>query len=154
PARDSLDCAGTHAQFPRNLEDAGPALALKRLPNSILGLDVDLRSAELLSFGLSPGKASSDPLLNHCTLELSKDAHHLKHGLAGRSCRMESLLMKVQVDPERVNFGEELNQILERSTQSVDAPCHNDIELTPSGVPTQAIELRTPLPPFRSAYPM
>ena len=35
-------------------------------------------------------------------LELGKDAQHLKHRLAGRRGRIETLLMQKQVDAERV----------------------------------------------------
>jgi hypothetical protein len=45
--------------------------------------------------------------LDNRAFELGKDAKHLKHGLAGRRGRIETLLMQKQVNAEGVKFGQE-----------------------------------------------
>jgi hypothetical protein len=47
----------------------------------------------LVPLALAPGHASANPLDNHPALELGKDAHHLKHGLAGRRRGVDAPLM-------------------------------------------------------------
>jgi len=54
-----------------------------------------------------------DPFLNNRALELGKYAEHLKHRLAGRRRGVEALLVQVQLDPERVQFGEEADKVLQ-----------------------------------------
>ena len=51
-------------------------------------------AAQTLAFTPRPRQASPHTLLNHCALEFSEHAHHLKHRLAGRRRRIETLLMQ------------------------------------------------------------
>jgi len=56
------------------------------------------------------------------SLELGKDAQHLEHGLAGGGGRIERLLTQEQIDPERVEFGQEANQVLQAAAETIDVP--------------------------------
>ena len=62
---------------------------------------------------LGPRKANTDSFLNHRPFELGKNAHHLKHGLAGGCRGVETLLMQEQVDAKRMQLGKEANQVLQ-----------------------------------------
>jgi hypothetical protein len=64
--------------------------------------------------------ARADTLLDHRLLELGKNTHHAEHGLARRRRRVQSLLMEEQVDLERVQFGQEADQVLDDSMFDVD----------------------------------
>jgi hypothetical protein len=56
---------------------------------------------KLLAFILGPSKPGAHPFLNDNPLELGKDVHHLKHGLACWRRGVETLLVQKQVDVER-----------------------------------------------------
>jgi hypothetical protein len=58
--------------------------------------------------------------LNYRALELGKDAQHLKHRLAGRRGRIETLLMQKQVDAERVKLGQERHKVFQAAPQAID----------------------------------
>src|SRR5262245_21102953 len=60
---------------------------------------------KLFSLTHSPPQASTDPFLNHGSLEFGEYAHHLKQGLAGRCGGVEPLLMQVKIDPQGVDLG-------------------------------------------------
>src|SRR6266487_547505 len=98
-------------------------------PDSLSQLIRDRRSAKSLTFTLGPLQASADALLNDRALELGKDAEHLKHGLAGRRGRVETLLMQKQIDAERVKFGQERHKVFQAAAQAIDVPGHHNVEL-------------------------
>jgi hypothetical protein len=68
---------------------------------------------------LGPLKASANPFLNNRAFELGKNPEHLKHGLARRRSRIETLLMQKEIDAERVKLGEARHN--ETAAQAVDA---------------------------------
>ena len=71
------------------------------------------RLAALGTLGLGPRHAGQHALADDRALELGKHAEHLKHRLAGRRRGVEALLMQVKLDPERVQFGEEGDKVLQ-----------------------------------------
>jgi len=71
------------------------------------------RLAALSALGLGPRHAGHHALSDDRALELSEDAERLKHCLAGRRRGVEALLMQVQLDPERVQLGEEGDEVLQ-----------------------------------------
>src|SRR5262249_41441274 len=79
--------------------------------DSLSQLVRDWRPAKAFTFTLGPLEASAHALLNDRALELGKDAQHLKHRLAGRRGRIETLLMQKQVDAERVKLGQERHKV-------------------------------------------
>jgi hypothetical protein len=93
-----------------------------------------------LSILPGPRQASADPFLNHCPFELGENPHHLEHGLAAWRRRVEPLLMQVEIDLERVDFRQEDNEVLQRTTETIDRPCHDDIEFSSRGIAAQPIE--------------
>ena len=71
------------------------------------------RLATLGALGLGPRHAGHHALADDRALELGKYAEHLKHRLAGRRRGVEALLVQVQLDPERVQLGEEGDKVLQ-----------------------------------------
>jgi len=71
-----------------------------RTPHGMDGWPTDGLTA-LGALGLGPRHAGQHTLADDRALELSEDAEHLKHRLAGRRRGVEALLMQVQLDPER-----------------------------------------------------
>jgi hypothetical protein len=59
----------------------------------------------LLSLTHGPAEACADPFLDHGALELGEHTHHLKHGFACRRGGVESLLVKIEVDSQCMDFG-------------------------------------------------
>jgi hypothetical protein len=151
---DSLNRRGSNAKLLSNLQDAWPILSPEGLANSNFCFLIDPRPTELLSFCFGSCKPGSYSLLDHRPLEFSEYSHHLEHRLSGGRGGVQTLLVKVQIDFERVNFREELYQILQRSAEAIDAPCHNCIELALSSVMTEPIELRSFISALRAAYPV
>jgi hypothetical protein len=92
-------------------------------------------AAELLALSLGPPQAGTYTFLNHCSLELRKDAHHLEHSLAGWRGGVEPLLMQEQVYTERVQLGQEADEVLQAASEAIDRPRHHDVELPFDRVP-------------------
>src|SRR5215813_635110 len=114
-----------------------------------------IRSASLFAIGGRPSRLPSRlALLNYRALELGKDAQHLKHRLAGRCGRVETLLMQKQVDAERVKLGQERHKVFQAAPQAIDVPGHHDVELALGGVPAQCIECRSSIAAFSAADAM
>jgi hypothetical protein len=63
------------------------------------------RFATLGALGLGPRHAGHHALADDRALELSEDAEHLKHRLTCRRGGIEALLMQVEIDLERAQFG-------------------------------------------------
>jgi hypothetical protein len=64
------------------------------------------------------------------TLELGKDAEHLKHGLSSRCGCVQALLVQKQIHLEGVQLGQEGNKILQAAAEPIDVPGHDDIEIS------------------------
>ena len=73
---------------------------------------IDARAAEALSLGSGAGQAGPYTFLDHCPLELGENAHHPEQGPAGRRGRLHVLLVKVEVDAQGVQLGQETHQVL------------------------------------------
>jgi hypothetical protein len=43
--------------------------------------------------------------------------------------------MQEEIDPERVQFGQEAHKILQAAAKPVHRPCHEDVELPLGGIP-------------------
>jgi hypothetical protein len=54
----------------------------------------------------------SGNFVDHCAIEFSEGAAHLKHRLAARRGRIDVALMQVEINPQRVNLGKVANKIL------------------------------------------
>jgi hypothetical protein len=140
---DPLHRARPDTELKRNL--AHPRITLlESLTDLALGGDIEPWAAEFLARRLRSRQARADPLLNHRPFELSENAQHSEHGFAARRCRVEALLMEEQVDLKRVQFGQEADEVFERTTQPIDTPRHDDIELAARRIPAKGIE-RGPL---------
>jgi hypothetical protein len=98
--------------------------------------------AKLLALTTRPRKASADSFLNHGALKLGEDAHHLKHRLAGGCRRVEALLVQKEIDAHRVKLREEAHKVLQAAAEAIDRPGHDNVELPPSGIPAERVELR------------
>src|SRR5262249_59496839 len=96
-------------------------------------------------------KASTDSLLNHSALKLGKDIHHLKHSLAGGCRRVEALLVQEQVDAERMQFGQEADQVLQTPAQPINAPSHYHVEFAARSRFAERIEGRPAIATLRPA---
>jgi hypothetical protein len=107
--------------------------------------------AEAFTFTLGPLKASANTFLDNRAFELGKNPKHLKHGLACRSGRIETLLMQKQIDAERVKLGQERHKVFQAAAKSIDVPGHHNVELALGGVPAQRIERRPSIAPLGHA---
>src|SRR6266481_5131809 len=137
-AGNALHSARVYLELGRRLAHAHAARQGR--PDSLSQLIRDRRPAKSLTFTLGPLQASADALLNDRALELGKHAEHLKHGLASRRGRVETLLMQKQVYDERVKLGQERHQVFQAAAQAIDVPGHHYLELTLCAVPAQRIE--------------
>src|SRR5262249_36040730 len=70
-------------------------------------------------------------------------AQHLEHGLACGRGRVQSLLMQIELDPERMQFREEADEVLQAPPQSINAPGHDDIELAAGSIAVQSVKSRS-----------
>jgi hypothetical protein len=91
------------------------------------------------------------PFLNYGTLELCKNAEHLKECASGRGGCVDRLLFEIEVAPGGVEFTKKADQILQRSAEPVDRPCGNDVNLATHDFFQKPIELRPLITAFGAA---
>jgi hypothetical protein len=101
-----------------------------------------------------PRHAGHHTLADDRALELGKHAEHLKHRLAGRRRGVEALLMQIQLDPERVQLGEEGDEVLEATAETINRPGHHHVKSTAGGVTVEPIELRPLSRPMAPLMPL
>src|SRR5262245_26032984 len=107
---------------------------------------IDAGPTEHRAVGPRPGHAGTDALGDHLTFEGREHAEHAEHRATRRRARVQLLAVEIEVDPERVNFREERDEVLQRAAEAVDAPCHDDVELPLSSIAEQAVELGSAAP--------
>ena len=112
-----------------------------------------MATSKLLSFVPGPRQARPHSLLDDRALKLGEYPHHLEHGLAGRGRGVEALLMQEQVDPERVQFRQERDEVLQASPEPIDTPGHHHVELPLTGGPAEGVELRRLSRPLEPLMP-
>ena len=88
------------------------------------------------ALGLGPRHAGQHALADDRALELGK------HRLTGWCGAVEALLVQVKLDPERVQFGEEGDEVLQATAETIDRPSHHHVKPTASGITVEPIELR------------
>ncbi len=66
---------------------------------------VTKRAPKFLALGLGSSQPRPNTLLDHRPLKFGEHTHHLKHGLSCQRGGVETLLVQIQVDLERVNLG-------------------------------------------------
>ncbi len=57
----------------------------------------------------------------------------------------------VEVDLEGVDFRQETDEILQRTAKPINRPCHDDVELTTSGILAQPVKVRALVTVLRAA---
>jgi hypothetical protein len=95
-----------------------------------------------------------DTLLDHRTLEFSKDAAHLKERLPGGCSCIDSLLVQVKVNALAVDFIQEAHQVLQTASQPIYRPGGEDIELATHSGREHAVERGTLIPIISAAQTM
>jgi hypothetical protein len=110
------------------------------------------RPAEALSLAPGPLEPGANPFLDHGSLELGEHTHHLIQRLARWGRRVETLLVEEQIDSQRVQLGEEADQILQATAEPINRPRHDDVELPLGSVPAHPLKLRALLPARGTAY--
>jgi len=71
-----------------------------------------------------------------------KHPRHLEHGTSRRGPGVEALLVQEEVDPQRPEFLQELDQSPQRPAQPVDRPRHDEVELVSGRRLQQGVEAR------------
>src|SRR5262249_2960507 len=94
------------------------------------------RLAALRTLPLGSRHAGQHALADDRALELGK------HRLTGWCGGVEALLVQVKLDPERVQFGEEGDEVLQATAETIDRPSHHHVKPTASGITVEPIELR------------
>jgi Bacteriophage Sf6, terminase small subunit-like len=110
--RDALHRVDADAVRGSDHAHAWAILPAQRGVDRSLDVGSDLGPAQLLALVLGPPQAGAHPLLDHGPLELGEHAHHLEHGPAGRRRGVQALLVKEEVDAQRVQLTEERHETL------------------------------------------
>src|SRR5262245_42895494 len=85
-------------------------------------------------------EARTDPLLDHAALELGESACDLEEQLAMWRGGVEVLLIEVEVDANRLEVLDCLQQVGQGPPQPVYRPGHDDVEPAPSGILEHGVE--------------
>jgi hypothetical protein len=94
----------------------------------------------------SRSAACDDPLADELSLIFTQCREYAEdYSTGGRGC-INGLLMAVQIDTQPLQFGDEFDELLDRSSDTVDRPDHHDIKLAASGSLDQLIEGRALVP--------
>jgi hypothetical protein len=84
--------------------------------------------------------------VDHCALEFSDYAHHLKHRLPGWRRCFEALLIQEKVNTQCMLARRERQRGgLEAPAEPVNRPCHYDVELPLGSISKESIECREPI---------
>src|SRR3954469_3017310 len=117
-SRDPLDRAAADSELLGDLVQTWAPRCSQRVTDAPFQLGVDEGATTVLAVGLSPSDACVHALADHGTLELSEDAHHLKHCLAGRRRSVDSLLVEKEVDAQGMQLREEAAEVLQRAAEA------------------------------------
>jgi hypothetical protein len=123
-----LHCPRIDSKLFRNDAHTGPPRSRQGLTDSFFECEGNWGPPETLSFTSSPRKPGADSFCNHRPFEFGKHAQHLKHRLAGGCRGVEALLAQEQVDLQRVQLGQETDQVLQTAAQPVHRPSHDHVE--------------------------
>src|SRR5262249_15405792 len=96
----------------------------------------------------TPARARSSILARP---QSAKTPHHFNHRLAGWCRRVEALLVQEQVNTERVQFGQQADQVLQASAQPINAPSHYHVEFAARSRFAKRIEGRPAIAALRAA---
>src|SRR5215467_11898842 len=127
-AADPLHRARVNSKLFGNDADTGSPRSRQSLTDSFLECGGDWGPPKAFTLTPGPGEASTDSFRNHRPLKLGKHAQHLKHRLAGGCRGVEALLAQEQVDLQRVQLGQETDQVLQTAAQPVHRPSHDHVE--------------------------
>ena len=61
--------------------------------------------------------------------------------------------MQIQIDAGGVDLRQEGDEVLEGPAQAIDAPRHDDVELSPGGIAVHRVELGSLVSPFAPEMP-
>jgi hypothetical protein len=128
----ALHDANADVQFTGDCLD--PVTPSTQSANRGLDMVTNLRPTQALSLCSGSPQSGVDTLHDHVSLELSKDAAHVEHGLSGRCRCVESLLMKIQSHSELSHLRHEAYELMKRASKAVYRPCHDHIKAAASGV--------------------
>src|SRR4029077_10084899 len=93
-------------------------------------------------------EACFDALANHGPLKFSKGACYLENELAHWGRCVDGLLIQIQIYAACLEVLDRVEQVDEGTAQAVNRPCHDDIELPPTGVLEHRIEARPSVSPL------
>src|SRR6516165_4215317 len=145
----ALHRAGADAALTRDLAYAFAATQMRL--DVLFKRGIDPRPAELRALCDSALKASVDALLDHAALKLGERAADLKHELAGRRRGVDRLLVEVQIDAAGLQRLDRAQQIDQASSDAIDTPRHDDVELAPGRILKHLVETWTSIAALRAA---
>ncbi len=109
------------------------------------------RATKFLPFLSSTLYAKFDPLSNQITLELRKGRKHPEHQFSRWGRRIDGLLVEVELNALGVKIVHGGHEVLERATETVDAPDGDEVEFPSRRCLEHLVERRAPIPSLGSA---
>src|SRR6516225_1871271 len=106
---------------------------------------IDPRPTELRALCDRAFKASVDALPDHAALKLGKRTADLKHELAGRRRGVDRLLVEVEIDAAGLQRLDRAQQVDQASSDAINTPRHDDVELAPGRILEHLVEAWTPI---------
>src|SRR3954466_5962254 len=88
---------------------------------------------------LGPRQARHDPFSYPLSLELGDRAEHMKNEPTGRAGRVDALAEGDEPDAERLQFGEQQNQIAKPAPEPIEAPADEDVEPPPLAISQELV---------------
>jgi hypothetical protein len=128
----------------------------EQFPDFVLAHRRDARVPEWpAGFGASDTRscdARAHALLYERALELGEDAQHLEHRSPGWRRCVEPLALKIEVAADSVQLVEETDEILQRSTEAIDGPSRNHVDLALGHCLEELVEGGALVAPLGSRY--
>src|SRR6516164_6884500 len=139
----ALHRAGADATLTRDLAHAlaGAQLRLDALFDGW----INFRPTKLLALCDRPLEASVDAMPDHAALKLGKGTANLKHQLACRCGRVDRLLIEVEIDTAGLQRLDSAQEIDQASSDAINTPRHDDVELAPGRILKHLVEVWTPI---------
>jgi hypothetical protein len=107
---------------------------------------------DLVPRDTSASDACAHALLYERALELGEDAKHLEHGSPGGRRSVEPLPFEIEIAADGVQLVEETDEILQRSTEAIDGPSRNHVDLALGHCLEELVEGGALVAPLGSRY--
>jgi hypothetical protein len=110
--------------------------------DNLLAVHIETRSSNLATFGTGACHATAHTFYQKCSFHLAQHGYDAKERSSQCSRRVERLAQRHELDAARVEFVENLKEVLRGACKAVTRPNNQHIKVSPPGLSQHAVERR------------